>query len=274
MKLGLGIGELNAEGNVELAKEFGIKGLMLGGWQFESGEAVKPFVERISADGMEICQWGAWDVNAMAPTDEAVSGACKNIRLAGEIGAPTAVTHGGGANADHMYVGCPENFTADAVKKVAETFKVLGKAAEEAGTTLVLEPHFATVLNSWEVCAEVLDAVGCDSVKIQFDPANMVRYDDYFNTAPLLELGFEVLHGRIGSAHAKDIRMENKLHLHMCECPAGDGCLDYATYVKLLEKELGPDGYLIIEHTPADRVGDVVEFIDKAAASSGVTIVR
>ena len=66
--------------------------------------------------------------------------------------------------------------------------------------------------------------------------------------------------------------MENQLHLHMLECPAGDGCLDYVTYIRLLESELGPEGYLIVEHTPEERVADAVAFIRERADEAGVAI--
>ncbi len=271
MKLGLGIGEVNAEKSAALAKEHGITGLMLGGWQFDGPDAIKGFAAGL--DGLEICQWGAWGLNPMQPTPEAIEGAVADVRLAGELGIKTAVTHGGGVNPDHPYCGHPDNWTDAAIATVAESVKPLAKAAEESGTTVVLEPHFATALTTWDACAKILDAIGSDAAKIQFDPANMVRFDDYWDTAPLLTEGFATLKGRIGSAHAKDIRMENQLHLHFLECPAGEGCLDYVTYIRLLEQELGPDGYLIIEHTPEDKLAAAVAHVRACAEEAGVSIV-
>ena len=71
-------------------------------------------------------------------------------------------------------------------------------------------------------------------------------------------------------AHAKDVVMQNALHPHMDECPAGEGCMDYVTYLRLLEEALGPDGYLIVEHTPPEKLEAAVKHIRRYTEEAGL----
>ena len=46
--------------------------------------------------------------------------------------------------------------------------------------------------------------------------------------------------------------------------------MDYITYLRLLEEMLGLDGYLIIEHTPPEKLKAVVRHIRRWAEEAGL----
>ena len=96
---------------------------------------------------------------------------------------------------------------------------------------MTLEIHFATVLCDWKACRQLIEEIGSPAVKINLDSANMIRYEHYWSSTDYLREGIESLGEMIETCHAKDVVMHDALHLHMDECPAGEGCLDYADII-------------------------------------------
>jgi sugar phosphate isomerase/epimerase len=93
--------------------------------------------------------------------------------------------------------------------------------------------------------------------------------DTYDSTTFLGHL-FAVLGPYIVAAHAKDLRPQNRLVLHLEECPIGQGLLDQVTFLHLFEAAC-PDGYVMIEHLPDDQVPAAKRALDAAAARAGLT---
>ena len=77
----------------------------------------------------------------------------------------------------------------------------------------------------------------------------------------------------IETCHAKDVVMHDALHLHMDECPAGEGCLNYADIIALVDEHLRRDTYMVVEHTPLDKLPAAMAYIRDSAAKAGVEIV-
>ncbi len=67
--------------------------------------------------------------------------------------------------------------------------------------------------------------------------------------------------------------MHDALHLHIDECPAGEGCLNYADIIALVDEHLRPDTYMVVEHTPLDKLPAAMACIRESAAKAGVAIV-
>ncbi len=144
-------------------------------------------------------------------------------------------------------------------------------AAEEHGVAIHLEGHQLATLRNAEVMAAVIDAVDSPMLKCDLDPANWITLETVFDTTPAIEHMFEVLGDRVGSGHAKDVEIENRLAIHIDNVPAGDGRLDFQAYIKGLEA-LGPEIYLIIEACPVEDTERVRGFLVEQAIQAGVTI--
>ena len=138
---------------------------------------------------------------------------------------------------------------------------------------VTLEIHFATVLCDWNACRKLIEETGSPAVKINLDAANMIRFEHYWNSTDYLREGMEILGAMIETCHAKDVVMHDALHLHMDECLAGEGCLDYAEISRLVDTQLRPDTYMVVEHTPLDKLSAAMTYIRDSAAKAGVTIV-
>jgi sugar phosphate isomerase/epimerase len=165
----------------------------------------------------------------------------------------------------------PDNWGERAESQLIKSLREAAPAAAEHGLAIHLEGHQVVTLRDAETMAAVIDAVGSPMVKCDLDPANWITLETVFDTTPAIEHMFEVLGDRVGSGHAKDVEIENRLAIHIDNVPAGDGRLDFQAFIKGLEA-LGPETYLIIEGCPVEDTERVRGFLVEQATEAGVTI--
>jgi hypothetical protein len=81
----------------------------------------------------------------------------------------------------------------------------------------------------------------------------------------------DVLGDRIIGGHAKDIVIEDRLALHLTECSAGTGLLDYDTLLRRVEA-LDPEHPLVAEHCTTDDLPGISRFLHAKAAELGIAV--
>lgn len=274
MRLGLGLGGLglDAQGLIEQAKAHGVSGLLM-----DISEARKqPIADwraQLADNALEVVQVGAWIHNFLRPRPETEAIVREAIAAAADLRAGRIILGGGTKNPNHSFCGHPENFSDAAIAEAAANLKPLAREAEAAEVIITLEIHFATVLCDWDACRKLLDEVASPAVKINLDAANMIRYEHYWNSSDYIRGGVESLGTMIETCHAKDVVMHDALHLHIDECPAGEGCLNYAEIIAAVDAYLPPDTYMVVEHTPLDRLPAAMAYIRESAAKAGVAII-
>ena len=274
MRLGLGLGGqgLDAKALIEQAKGHGVSGLLLDVSEVRR-QPIADWRRQLAEHDLEVVQVGGWAHNPLRPTPETEQIARNAIAAAADLSAPCIVLGGGTKNPNHSFCGHPDNFTDAAIAEAATSFKPLAREAEAAGVLVTLEIHFATVLCDWNACRKLIETIDSPAVKINLDAANMIRYYDYWNSTEYIREGIESLSGMIETCHAKDVVMHDALHLHMDECPAGEGCLNYADIISLVDAHLRPDTYMIVEHTPLDKLPAAMKYVRDSAAKAGVAII-
>ncbi len=274
MRLGLGLGGmgLDSQGLIEQAKAQGVSGLLLDVSEARE-QSIGDWRRQLAENELEVVQVGAWALNPLLPTPETEQIARDALAAAAELGASCIILGAGTKNPNHHFCGHPENFTDEAIAEAAASLKPLAREAEAAGLLVTLEIHFATVLCDWKACRKYIEQIDSPAVKINLDAANMIRYYDYWNGSDYIRRGIESLATMIETCHAKDVVMHDALHLHIDECPAGEGCLDYADIIRQVDKHLPPDTYMIVEHTPLDRLPAAMAYIRESASKAGVAIV-
>jgi sugar phosphate isomerase/epimerase len=139
---------------------------------------------------------------------------------------------------------------------------------------LALECHTNTALIDAPATRVVLDAVSSPWLKVHLDPVNWITPATIFRTGAAIEAMFDVLRPEaIYGAHAKGVALEDRLIVHLNETDAGaaDDRLDYPVFLRRLDR-LGPDTYLVIEHTPVERIPAARDFIRRVAAGEGIVI--
>lgn len=152
---------------------------------------------------------------------------------------------------DSMWRPHPGNQQPDAWAELVERTGELVAAAERAGVVMAYEPETANVLDTTEKAQRLLETIGSPALGITFDPANFFYPQDLPRMREVLEEGFRRLGARIALAHAKDVVPPPHGASHCRYAPAGQGRLDYATYLRLLQ-ESGYDNGLIM-HSLSER---------------------
>ncbi|OQA46584.1 MAG: hypothetical protein BWY52_00682 [Chloroflexi bacterium ADurb.Bin325] len=136
---------------------------------------------------------------------------------------------------------------------------------------LSLEGHQLVTLESPEVTAEVIDAVGSPWVKSDYDSANWITRREVFDTGPALDRHFDILGDRIISCHAKDIWIENRLALHLQDGCPGKGLLDFRTLFRRMEA-LSPDYPVIAEGNSTEELPQVSALFHGLARELGLSV--
>lgn len=102
--------------------------------------------------------------------------------------------------------------------------------------------HLETGQEPVDVLIRFLDDAACDNLFVNFDPANMILYGAGEPLPALEKLG-----SRVRSVHCKDAIWSDKPgETWGAETPLGEGDVDFAGFLKVLER-IGYDGPLTIE---------------------------
>ncbi len=134
-----------------------------------------------------------------------------------------------------------------------------------------------TTLDTPAHIREVVDAVGSPSVKVNFDPVNLLDgVDAVFDSGARMGVMLAELGPRYHwTAHAKDVLIEPRLALHLEETVCGDGQLDWPAYLRCAERLGSPEqpAAVLVEHMPAFLASRGLAFLRTQAAAANVSIV-
>jgi len=136
-----------------------------------------------------------------------------------------------------------------------DTLARAAELARKSGVTLAFETGQETA----ELLCDTLDELQAPSLKINFDPANMLLYD---MGDPIRAV--ELLGPKIRSVHVKDARRPTTPGCWGEEVPIGEGEVDIRRFIKAL-KSVGYQGPLIVEREVGDQAGrlrDVARGLD------------
>jgi sugar phosphate isomerase/epimerase len=193
------------------------------------------------------------------------------LRVAGWLGAYAIDTGPGSLNPRGPWFPHPYNYKSQARDQLVKTLRECAPAAEDNGVILGLESHMLVTLKTPEIARDVLDAVGSRWVRCDFDPVNWITLETIFDTGSALNHMVDVLGDRIACAHAKDAVIEDRLTLHLGVVPAGQGLLDYRTFLRRME-DLSSDYPVIVEGAGLDHLPAVSAFLHQTAADLGIEV--
>ena len=192
------------------------------------------------------------------------------VRCAAWLGAATLYLRPGSLNRRGHWTPHPQNTAPATLARLIDSLRRVAAVAELEGVTLALEGHTVSPLDSPERLAWALDQVGSRTLGFNADPVNFVAgiVDAYDTQALLLRL-FRTLGARTVAGHAKDVRVEDRLVVHVAECAPGEGLLDHLTFLQQFASAC-PHGWLLIEHLPDERIPAAKQALDRYAAAAGI----
>lgn len=154
----------------------------------------------------------------------------------------------------------PDDLTDDdAWKSTVDTVSEICAYAETLGAALAIEAAGPCFIRDWEMYLELKEKVGSDALKVNYDPANIV-WAEKDVVAGVQATGADFVH-----THAKDVGrvIDDALGSEkekLMDVPAGEGLVNYETYLKAL-KDIDYNGFLTIEmHAGAEgRHDDILK---------------
>jgi sugar phosphate isomerase/epimerase len=236
---------------------------------------VQAYVRAAAAAGVVIGEVGAWS-NPLSPDEAtrraAVQTCVGSLALAERSGARCCVNIAGsrGAKWDGP---SPLDLAEDAFDLVVDVVRGIIDAVKPSRTFYTLETMPWMLPDSAAAYLRLLKAIDRKAFAVHLDPVNLVNCPARaFNTAGMLRECFALLGPHIRSCHAKDIRLGTDLTLHLDEVRPGLGVLDYAVYLRELDR-LDPDVTLLLEHLPnAAEYALAADHIRGVAAQEGIRV--
>jgi sugar phosphate isomerase/epimerase len=236
---------------------------------------VRTYAAAAAAADIVIGEVGAWS-NPLSPDDstrQAALETCVNgLALAERIGARCCVNIAG-SRGPKWDGPCPLDLHPDTFDLIVETMRGIIDAVRPRRTFYTLETMPWMLPDSAASYLRLLKAIDRQACAVHLDPVNLVNCPALaFDTAALLHACFAALGPHIRSCHAKDIRLDTKLTVHLDEVRPGLGSLDYAVYLRELS-HLDPDVTLLIEHLPNEAEFTLAaEHIRAVAAQEGLQL--
>jgi len=142
----------------------------------------------------------------------------------------------------------PDNLTEETFDLIVETVREIIDAVEPTRSYYTLETMPWVYPDSADSYLRLIRAIDRPRFAVHLDPVNLICSPQrYFKTGALIRECFEKLGPHIRSCHAKDIRLERTLTVHLGEVRPGAGGLDYRTFLREVGKR-GPDLPVMLEH--------------------------
>lgn len=229
--------------------------------------------ETLAASGVAVAQANPRYHSLVGPEEvrrdglAALRAACHCARW---LQAANVYVRPGSLNPRGPWLPHPGNTSPETLDQLIDSLRQAASVAEGEGVILALEGHVLSPLDSPSRIREVLDAVGSDALRFNADPVNFVgTLADVYDTRGLIDRLFAELGDRTVCAHLKDVYVEERLVLHLAECAPGEGLFDLPAFVTSFER-CCPNGYLLIEHLPPDRVPAAKRAVDAALSRAGL----
>ena len=195
------------------------------------------------------------------------------VRFAAKIGSPNTYFRPGSMNKKGGWLPHPLNRTPEVWDRLVDSAKQACATAEAEGVQLAIEGGVVCPLYSARTVRDFIDDVGSPALMFNMDPVNFVgSIEQAYNTTALLNEFYDLLPDRILGAHAKDFTLLDRLLPHFEESIIGqpESMLDQQTFLLGMQK-VCPDGHVLIEHLPDDKVPIAADGLRKEAVTAGIT---
>lgn len=199
--------------------------------------------------------------NMIDPDTDARAQGCKQFqeqcRAAQSLGIPIISLCTGSKNPESKWKWHDDNLSDRAWDDLLRSTEQILKHAEEYHIILGVETEVSNIINTAERARKYLDIFQTPYLKIIMDGANLFQLNQLSNMTNVLSDAFSLLGKDIVLAHAKDISTNRAAAF----TAAGQGCLDYKTYLRLLV-QAGYGGPLIMHSLSEQQILSSKTFLE------------
>ncbi len=212
-------------------------------------EVIAAYAEAAATADIVIAEVGAWSNPLSRREDERATAfdKCKaSLDLADRIGARCCVNIAGSLG-EKWDGPCPDDLTEEAFDLIVDTVREIIDAVGPTRTYYTLETMPWMYPDSADSYLRLLAAINRERFAVHFDPVNLICSPQrYFANAAFVRDCLRKLGPRIRSCHAKDVRLDTRLTVHLDEVRLGMGALDYRAFLTEVA-QLG-DMPVMLEH--------------------------
>ena len=224
--------------------------------------------------GVTVAQANARYEILVHPDEERRAIGIKGLQMACQVAswleAGTVYVRPGSLNPKGPWTPHPENTSLRTLTRLVDSLQQAARAAEDVGIPLAIEGGAVSPLDTPEQVRDVIEATGSPAARFNADPVNFVRsLEEAYNTTSLINRLFDLCGRYVVCAHAKDLTYESSLTVRMHECLLGEGVCDQVTYLRRFE-EVCPDGFVMIEHLPDEKIPAAKQNLDRFARHAGL----
>lgn len=223
-----------------------------------------------------IAEVGVWnDLLASDPAKRAqnLKAMVEGLALADEVGALCVVNIAGGRNPERWDGPHPDNFSRDTFEEIVENARHIIDEARPRRAKLTYEMMPNMIPDGPDSYRELISAVDRPAFGVHLDVVNIVNSPrGYYDTTALINACFDELGPEIVSCHLKDIRLDNRLTVHLDEVMPGEGGFDIPTYLRRIAA-LPQDPPVLLEHLQtAEEFDRARGYVVEAARGAGISL--
>lgn len=232
---------------------------------------------QFDAAGLDLVQFGiGYRTCLFHPDADVRRGVIETIErgldVAHDLGAHACLIRTGSLSPSGSYSPSRQNLTPESRSLLLESLSRIAEKAERIAQTVVIETHLLTIMDSPETNAQVIGELGTERVGVVMDYVNHIQsLPQLYHSTERLNHIFDVMGPIAPVGHCKDACVRDGFVIHIDEEVPGEGELDLATVLRRWHA-LRPDGYMLLEHLPAEQYPLASRNTHRIAAEAGVPI--
>ena len=210
-----------------------------------------------------------------AAAAEALAFAKGQLALADAVGIPCCVNIVGTASPAGWDAADPSNFTPETYARILASIREILDDVRPEQAYYCIEPMPWMVPDSPDAYLQLIRDVDRPQFAAHMDFVNMINCPRrYLAPEVFIEACFRKLGPYIKSTHIKDTRMHpTRLTTVIEEVAPGEGVLDYAEVLRIMDRWLPADAPVLLEHmTTAEEYRAAYDYVAARAAEAGIAI--
>lgn len=221
-------------------------------------DEIDAYLEITKRHEVAIAEIGVWR-NLLDPDErkaaEAMAYAKGQLRLADETGIPCCVNIVGTASTAGWDAADRSNFTPETYERIIASIREILDEVRPSRAFYCIEPMPWMVPDSPEAYLQLIRDVDRPQFGAHMDFVNMINCPRrYLAPEAFIEECFRLLGPYIKCTHIKDTRMHpTNLTALLEECSPGEGTLDYAKVLRIMETYLPADAPVLLEHMQTEE---------------------
>jgi len=255
-------------------RELGYRAAYCPELTLDDPDRIRAVREAFARHDVVIAEVGVWN-NLMDPDADKrrqhVKAMAEGLALADEVGALCLVNIAGGFSSEQWDGPHPANLSQDAFALAVENARGIIDAVRPKRAKLTYEMMPYMIPDGPDSYLELVQAVDRRAFGVHLDVVNIINSPRrYYGSADLITECFQKLGPHIVSCHLKDIRLDDRLTVHLDEVIVGKGGFDIPTYLQEAAK-LPHEPPVLLEHlrTP-EEYDQARSYIIQLAERAGV----